>query len=521
MKKIYLIALIAAVISSCSSRQETQVAPDLNSSETFVAAQVRDKIILDYLKTKGEFHWSWATTSMLYSAVVDDNDSTLTVGYQPTNFQNINTRMHEIDVKSAEWVKAKNDIVASMQQVYAKHGITKTREQIVRQEHDVLPYFKVKVEGEAIVEALRKSPNVRYAEPATYYLNTNADGTPANHRVTSAGCGSGSGGSVPSSDYTRTSPDNAIVSWHLNSNRIAQAWAVSGKGRNINIGIIDTGTSPNQAKLGSQFNRGQSTGRTLRRYGTFAPRTWKFWQKRKIDGPNDDCGHGTSMAGVAVAPRTSDGNATGVAYQSNFYSVRGTDDVVLNAWDEQDGVSDALVLLAKKNTHIISMSLGNLWWVGQIADAIRYANGKGKLIFSAAGTSFSWGKYIVGVIFPATMSETVAVTGIKDNGYNPCYNCHYGKKVDFTMVMQRASSNSRTALTLPMSGNSLDRVGGSSVATATTAGVAALIWSTNPSLSRAQVLQKMKSNSDFYPGRNSKFGWGKINVYNAVLSAKR
>lgn len=89
------------------------------------------------------------------------------------------------------------------------------------------------------------------------------------------------------------------------------------------------------------------------------------------------------------------------------------------------------------------------------------------------------------------------------------------------MVMQRASSNSRTALTLPMSGNSLDRVGGSSVATATTAGVAALIWSTNPSLSRAQVLQKMKSNSDFYPGRNSKFGWGKINVYNAVLSAKR
>lgn len=521
MKKFYLIALMAAVISSCSSKKETQVTPNLNSSETLITAPVRDKIIWDYLKTKGEFKWEWVTTATLYSAVVDDNDSTLTVGYQPANFQNINTRMHEINVQSTEWVKAKNDIVATMQKAYAQYGITKTREDIVRQEHDVLPYFKVKVEGQAIVEAIRQSPNVRYAEPATYNLNTSPDGSSSsNHRTTSAGCGSGSGGSVPGSDYTRTS-DNAIVSWHLNSNRIAQAWSVSGKGRNINIGLIDTGTSPNQAKLGSQFNRGQSTGRILHRYGTFAPRTWKFWQKRKIDGPNDDCGHGTSMAGVMVAPRTGDGNATGVAYQSNFYAVRGTDDVVLNAWDEQDGVSDALVLLARKNTHIISMSLGNLWWVGQIADAVRYAHGKGKLIFSAAGTSFSWGKYIVGVIFPATMSETVAVTGIKDNGYNPCHNCHYGKKVDFTMVMQRASSSSRTALTLPMSGNSLARVGGSSVATATTAGVAALIWSTNPSLSRAQVLQKMKSNADFYPSRNSKFGWGKINVYNAVLSARR
>ena len=513
---------MAFAVASCATKEDAQVTPDLNASEARVTPVVRDKIIMDYLQTKGEFNWAWVNSSFLYSAVTDnDNDSSVTVGYVPEGFQNINTRMHEIDVKSAEWVQAKNNIVAAMQETYKQYGITRTRSEIVRMEHDVLPYFKVKVEGLAIVEAIRNSPNMRYAEPATYNLNTNAgSGSSDNSRTTSAGCSSNSGNSVTSNDYSLTS-DKAVVSWHLEKNNISQAWAASGKGRHINVGLIDTGTSPNQAKLGSHFNHGQSNvGRVLRRYGTFAPRTWKFWQKRKIDGPNDDCGHGTSMAGLIAAPRTSDGNPTGAAYQSNFYAVRGTDDVLFNAWDEQDGISDALVLLARKNTHIISMSLGNLWWVGQVADAIRYANGRGKLIFSAAGTSFALGTYIVGVVFPANMSETVAVTGIKDNGYNNCNNCHYGRKVDFTMVMQRSASNSRTALTLSKNGNLPSRVGGSSAATATTAGLAALIWSTKPSMNKAQVLQKMKESADFYPNRHSKFGWGKVNAYKAVMSVK-
>ena len=163
------------------------------------------------------------------------------------------------------------------------------------------------------------------------------------------------------------------------------------------------------------------------------------------------------------------------------------------------------------------MSIGNLWSIGQIKDAVRYAYGRGKLIFSAAGTSFSWANNIVGVIFPANMSETVAVTGVTDrNGYKECYNCHYGSKVDFVVVMQREGADDRTALTLPMSGNSPDRVGGSSVATATMAGIAGLVWSTNTSQSRSTVLQRLKESAEFYPNRNSNFGWGKINAYNAV-----
>lgn len=518
MKKYVLIAVAALMMGGCSNRTEENITPDPQQNVQLVNKTTRDKIIADNLKTKGEFNWSWVDNATLFSAITDGNDGSMTVGYMPEGFKNINTRMHQVDVKSKEWADAKEQLIADIQAEYRKYGITKTRKELVLKEHDVLPFFKVSVSIIQVVDLVRNSPKVRYAEPSTYNFSFPGQ---SSHRITSSpGCGSETSGSIPSADYFRAS-DNALVSWHLEKNKVTSAWGISQKGRNINLGMIDTGTSPGQAKLNGSFNSGYSNvGRTIQRYGTFAPSVW-FWQKPKIDGPNDDCGHGTSMSGVMAAPRTTDGSPSGVAYEANLYAVRGTDDVLLNSGDEQDGVSDALVLLANKNTHIISMSLGNLWSVGQIADAVRYAYGRGKLIFSAAGTSFSWANNIVGVIFPATMSEIVAVTGVTDrNGYKECHNCHYGKKVDFVLVMQRDGSSSRTALTLPMSGNSPDQVGGSSVATATMAGIAALVWSNNPSQSRAQVLQRLKSAAEFYPNRSSSWGWGKVDAYKAVASVQ-
>ena len=64
--------------------------------------------------------------------------------------------------------------------------------------------------------------------------------------------------------------------------------------------------------------------------------------------------------------------------------------------------------------------------------------------------------------------------------------------------------------------NQTDYVGGSSVATATTAGIAALVWSKYPSWTRAQVLTKLRQSGNFYPNKNSEFGYGNINALAAV-----
>ncbi len=81
--------------------------------------------------------------------------------------------------------------------------------------------------------------------------------------------------------------------------------------------------------------------------------------------------------------------------------------------------------------------------------------------------------------------------------------------------MQRAA----TGNTVPVESyydNQSDYVGGSSVATATTAGIAALVWSKNPTWTRDQVLTKMRQSASFYPTKNAEFGYGNINAFLAV-----
>ncbi len=205
------------------------------------------------------------------------------------------------------------------------------------------------------------------------------------------------------------------------------------------------------------------------------------------------------------------------AYNCNLKAYRAMTDVVVNGSSEKAGVRDALYDIGNDGTvKIVSMSIGDVSYSSTVADGIYYAYNRGKLIFAAAGTSLSWTNWW-GVIFPANMAETVAVTGIKDGTYyERCNTCHSGSAVDFVAVMQRNFDYSRTSLTLALSGNTPAYVGGSSAATATTAGIAALVWATNPSQSRSQVLQRLKNASQFYPSRSSEFGWGIIDAAVAV-----
>ena len=302
--------------------------------------------------------------------------------------------------------------------------------------------------------------------------------------------------------------------WNFGIHKIDQAWNYS-TGSGITVGIIDTGLSSSQSLLSpSSFNAGFSNGRRVEKYGTYIDSPW--WWSNNVDGPNDKCGHGTSMSSAISAPRNNRGQALGVAYNCNLVSYRGTADVVLNDYHERKGVSNALKALANRSdVKIISMSLGYPWSIGNVKDAIRYAHRKGKLIIAAGGTSTTFTNWY-GVIFPASMDETIAVTGIKDNGYNRCDICHDGRKIDFTIVMQRAGNTNRTVPVVGFYNTQRDYVSGSSVATAMTAGIAALVWSRNPNMSREQVVEKLKRSGEFYPNRNRKFGYGNINALKAV-----
>jgi subtilisin family serine protease len=222
------------------------------------------------------------------------------------------------------------------------------------------------------------------------------------------------------------------------------------------------------------------------------------------------------MASVAAAPRNDRGLPVGVAYNANLITYRASTNVVIDGFQEQEAVKKAFTALGNNaNVKIISMSMGHIFSVGKIEDAVKFAFGKGKLIFCAAGSSTSFTTF-AGVIFPAWMPETVAVTGVKEGAtFQACDICHTGSKVEFTVVMQRASSGN----TVPVGSyyeNQTDYVGGSSVATATTAGIAALVWSKNPTWTRSQVLTKMRQSASLFPNRNATYGFGNVNAFLAV-----
>lgn len=512
MSNKFLLILLATsmLVFSCSKDKiadEVQVA---DQSEP-ASRETINEFVLSQLQAHQVFRWEMASDHLLWSAVMR-GDELVAIGYKPANEGNINERMHLIDISKDAWQAARKKVidfvVTEMNKDFPAENF-KAEDLMPLTENGTLPFINMRITSERILAALRKMPEIRYVEPSGYSFS--GDDDQITYR-SDAGCDVSPASSIPSADYVTVSP-SVKVPWNFYNSNIPAAWSTS-TGAGITIAIIDTGTSPNQTKLGSEFTSGQSSGRSITRMGTYVS---SWWPWASPDGPNDQCGHGTQMAGLATAPRGSGGASVGVAYKSSLLAIRGTGDVIINGSSEKTGVANALVIAGNNNSvKIISMSIGDLFSSGQVEDGVYYAYGKGKLLFSAAGTS-TWFTSWAGVIFPATMNEIVAVTGVKDGASMvKCNTCHSGSKVDFVVVMQRSVSDARTSLTLAMSGNQPAYVGGSSAATATTAGIAALVWATNPSQSRATVLNRMKSAAQFYPGRHSEFGWGVVNAATAV-----
>ena len=506
-KRILPLFLLTLIFSVSCSREDSQdkkaiVIPE-NQKTPLTPQQINAKID-ESLNSHGTFNWDKADSYLIWSAVVNGNNVvTIGFGNSKTNFER---------AKTSNNTKIQKELLS----IILKYEETTLDKVLISADPD-LNLIDVMISKQETIIALRQSKYIRYIEPADYrYLavrDTQYRSTVGTNSSvgTSSGCGYESEALV-AADYTTVNP-NAKVPWTFYLHNIPDAWTIS-TGRGITIGIIDSGVSPNQSLLGSNFNNGLSTGRTIQKNGVYVDSIWPW--STTTDGVNDLCGHGTSMASVSTAPRNDRGLPVGVAYNANLVTYRAAANVVLDSYQEQEGVKKAFTALGNNaNVKIISMSMGYVFSVGKIEDAIKFAYGKGKLIFCAAGTSTNFTTF-VGVIFPAWMPETVAVTGVKEGAtFQACDVCHTGSKVEFTVVMQRASSGN----TVPVDSyyeNQTDYVGGSSVSTATTAGIAALVWSKNPKWTRDQVLTKMRQSASLYPNKSVEYGYGNVNAFLAV-----
>ena len=510
MNKICTIALLATILFFGCKKDQFNT-PDLSSQPDPLSTTEMNEQLRKSIEANGVFHWSTVDANFNWSAGMR-SDSIFSIGYQPAETTDLNSKIHSINIEDQTWKTVRTDILEMILEGEKENQAASTIEDLLPHGMPkVLPTMAVRITNKNTIEKLMEMSEIRYVEPMGYSIPSMS---PNQVSVRSgSGCDGTPSYNLNTADYSTIAP-NVKQSWNHNSSDVAGAWSTS-TGDGVTICVIDSGASDDQENLGSAFNSGYSTGRTVTRLSTLYSGWW-WW--RSLQPPHDQCGHGTSMCGFATAPRGSDGNAVGVAYNSDLISIRAVEDVVINTSDEKSGVKNALIIAGNNaGVKVISMSIGTPFWSGTVADGIYFAHNKGKLIVAAAGTSLSWTSWW-GVIFPANMSQTVAVTGVKDGegSMAKCDECHSGSEVDFVMVMQRASNNTRNALTLTLDTNQPKYVGGSSAATASVAGIAALVWSNHPSSSRADIFNAMKWNSSFYPNESSNLGWGIIDAKDAV-----
>lgn len=109
MRNKSLIALLAIVflLSGCSD--ESLQTEFTNTQEPLKKAGI-DRIVYQQLEQKGEFWWNAVDDQVLWSAAVQ-SDSILSIGYQPVNEENVNERLHLIDIQSEPWKKVRTDLI--------------------------------------------------------------------------------------------------------------------------------------------------------------------------------------------------------------------------------------------------------------------------------------------------------------------------------------------------------------------------------------------------------------------------
>jgi hypothetical protein len=275
-------------------------------------------------------------------------------------------------------------------------------------------------------------------------------------------------------------PNSSENNWGVDAINAPEVWNQNITGKGIVVAVVDTGVDYYHPDLDS--NIWQNPGEIARngidddRNGFIDDiRGWDFVYNDNYPMDLDLYGHGTHIAGSIAAERN-DFGITGVAYNAKIMPVR-----VLDTFGEGElnNVAAGIRYAADNGANVINLSIGNEFYPSNLVNAaIEYANNKGSVVVIAAGNSGSSQPD-----YPARNADRwgIAVGSIDINGRMADTSNRAGSTPLDYLVAPGVDIYSTTPY------NNYEIETGTSMATPQVAGVAALVLSTNPTLTPAQV----------------------------------
>ncbi len=294
--------------------------------------------------------------------------------------------------------------------------------------------------------------------------------------------------------YPLVCPDDSLLSnqWHHNENRMnsCEGWNIETGNPTVTVGICDTGIQTSHPDLQLHRKEGYNA-------------VDQVWES---DGGSITPvhPHGTQTTGCAAANGDNGIGVSGVGWNLSHRMMR-----VSNS---SGGGSSLSVLNHASLTSILAGDrVASVSYSGVSSSSIRSTattiKGLGGLLVWAAGNNsanLNWGN---------RDDDDLIVVGATTSTDSRASFSAFGNSVD---VMAPGASVYTTT-----TGSSYGSVSGTSFSCPLTAGLIAVIWSANPSLTPDEVETALKEGCDDLgtPGPDTNFGYGRINVNGSLLLA--
>jgi subtilisin family serine protease len=268
--------------------------------------------------------------------------------------------------------------------------------------------------------------------------------------------------------------------WEQRQVRAPKAWNMERGAFGTVVAVVDTGVQLNHPDLSARLVPGHD----------FVHRDSR---------PRDDNGHGTAVAGVIGATANSQGVA-GMCMRCRLMPLKALDANGMGTWFV---AAKAIVWAADHNADVINMSFGGSTGGLVLGDAIDYARSKGAVVVGAAGNFGTTQKF-----YPAAFGGVVSVAGTTDLDLRFDSSNYSSAWVDVAAPWCTYTTHR---------GSGYGWFCGTSAATPIVSGIAALVESAKPGLSRSQIESILLSATVRTPFSFTRFG--RIDAYKAVYRA--